>query len=123
MRTRNGKIATSLSSDEGQTWEPVTLTDIPNNRSGICACTLPDGRFAMVYTDFEPLPGGDGGAPRTPLKLAVSTDGLHWDNIVTLEDSVVKGYSYPCIICGSDGTLHITYTWRRFCIKYVKVKI
>lgn len=122
-RTQNGTASVTWSHDNGTTWGRETLTDIPNNRSGICACTLPDGRFAMVYTDFEPLPGGDGGAPRTPLKLAVSTDGLHWDNIVTLEDSVVKGYSYPCIICGSDGTLHITYTWRRFCIKYVKVKI
>ena len=121
-RTQNGTASLTWSHDNGSTWGPETLTDIPNNRSGLCACTLPDGRFALVYTDFEPMPGG-GGAPRTPLKLAVSTDGLHWDNILTLEDSVVKGYSYPCIIYGSDGCLHITYTWRRFCIKYVKVKI
>jgi|GEM_PF-478960 len=121
-RTNNGTASTVWSHDNGSTWEHEYLTDIPQNRSGMDACTLPDGRFALVYTDFEPMPGG-GGAPRTPLKLAISEDGLHFTNIVTLEDSVVRGYAYPAIIYGSDGCLHILYNWRRFRMKYVKVKV
>ena len=84
--------------------------------------TLPDGRFALVYNDFETLPGRSGG-PRSPLKLAVSEDGLHWTDVVTLEDDAIKEYSYPAVICDDEGILHITYTWRRYRIKYVKVKL
>jgi predicted neuraminidase len=28
-------------------------------------------------------------------------------------------YSYPAMIQGADGNLHITYTWKRQRIKYV----
>ena len=33
MRTHNAKLATSFSSDNGDTWSKVTSTDIPNNQS------------------------------------------------------------------------------------------
>ena len=123
MRTRNGKIATSFSSDEGQTWEPVTLTDIPNNQSGTDAVTLRDGRHVLIYNNFETLPGTKKG-PRTPLSLAVSDDdGKTWRHVLTLEDSPVGQYSYPSIIEGRDGTLHMVYTWRRKRVAYKQVKL
>ena len=121
-RTANGKISTTWSRDNAQTWSEETLTDMPQNGSGIDATTLPDGRFALVYNDFETLPGRHGG-PRSPLKLAISEDGLHWTNVLTLEDDALKEYSYPAIICDDEGFLHISYTWRRYRVKYVKVKI
>ena len=123
MRTRNGKIATSYSSDEGQTWEPVTLTDVPNNQSGTDAVTLRDGRHVLIYNNFETLPGTKKG-PRTPLSLAVSDDdGKTWRHVLTLEDSPVGQYSYPSIIEGRDGTLHMVYTWRRKRVAYKQVII
>jgi alpha-L-rhamnosidase len=123
MRSRNGRIATSYSSDRGETWTPVTLTDLPNNQSGTDAVTLSDGRQVLVYNDFATLPGTKKG-PRTPLALAVSNDdGRTWRHVLTLEDSPVGEYSYPAIIEGSDGTLHITYTWRRQRVAYKQVKL
>lgn len=123
MRTRNGKIATSYSSDEGQTWTPVTLTDVPNNQSGTDAVTLRDGRHVLIYNNFETLPGTKKG-PRTPLSLAVSDDdGKTWRHVLTLEDSPVGQYSYPSIIEGRDGTLHMVYTWRRQRVAYKQVKL
>ena len=121
-RTGNGKMSTTWSQDNGATWSCETLTDIPQNGSGIDAVTLPDGRFALVYNDFETLPGHSGG-PRSPLKVAVSEDGLHWTDVVTLEDDAIKEYSYPAVICDDEGCLHIAYTWRRYRIKYVKVQL
>lgn len=121
-RTGNGKMSTTWSRDNGATWGPETLTDIPQNGSGIDAITLPDGRFALVYNDFETLPGHSSG-PRSPLKLAVSDDGLHWTDVVTLEDDAIKEYSYPAVICDDEGCLHIAYTWRRYRVKYVKVRL
>ena len=121
-RTRNGKIATSWSTDRGETWSPLTLTDLPNNNSGTDAVTLKDGRQVLVYNAVATLPGAKKG-PRTPLNVAISTDGIHWKNVLTLEDSPISQYSYPSIIQGSDGRIHIVYTWRRQRIKYVEIKL
>ena len=59
--------------------------------------------------------------PRTPLTLALSRDGLHWQDVLTLEEGVGE-FSYPSII-ESNSTLHIVYTWNRKKIKYVKVEV
>jgi alpha-L-rhamnosidase len=123
MRSRNGKLATSFSSDQGKTWTPVILSELPNNQSGTDAVTLRDGRHVLVYNNFETLPGTPKG-PRTPLSLAISDDdGLTWRHLMTLEDSPVQQYSYPAIIEGRDGTLHVTYTWRRKRVGYKQVRI
>jgi alpha-L-rhamnosidase len=55
--------------------------------------------------------------------VAVSKDGSHFTNFVTLEDSPVDQYSYPAIIQGSDNTLHIVYTWRRQRIAYKQIQL
>lgn len=122
MRTHNGKLATSYSRDNGDTWSTVTLTDIPNNQSGTDAVTLKDGRHVLVYNDFETVMGTKKG-PRTPLRLAISDDGEHFRPYVTLEDSPVDQYSYPAVIQGSDGNLHVVYTWRRLRIAYKEIKL
>ena len=117
MRTRNGKIGTSYSSDNGDTWTDVTLLDVPNNQSGTDAVTLRDGRHVLIYNDFASLPGTKKGV-RTPLSIAVSDDGIHWRHALTLEDSPISQYSYPSIIQGRDGMLHAVYTWRRLRVAY-----
>lgn len=121
-RTQNGSLATSYSSDEGQTWSTVTLTNLPNNNSGTDAVTLRDGRHLLVYNPNATKPG-EHNAPRTPLCVAISDDGEHWHHLVTLEDSNISEYSYPAIVEGRDGSIHITYTWRRERIRYVRLVI
>jgi predicted neuraminidase len=54
------------------------------------------------------------------LNLAVSRDGEHFKNFETLESEPGE-YSYPAMIVGKDGTLHITYTWNRKRIRYARV--
>ena len=122
MRTRNGRLATSFSNDHGDSWSKVVLTDVPNNQSGTDAVTLRDGRHALIYNDFETLPDTKKG-PRTPLSLALSTDGSHWQKVLTLEDSPIDQYSYPAIIQGKDGTLHCLYTWRRQRMAYKQINL
>ncbi len=122
-RTRNAKLGTATSSDRGETWSRLELSEIENNQSGIDAVTLRDGRQVLVYNDFETLPGTRKG-PRTPLSIAVSSDdGKTWRHAMTLEDSPVSQYSYPSVIEGSDGTLHVVYTWRRQRIKYMRIRL
>lgn len=119
-RTRNAKIATAWSSDKGETWTPLSLIDVPNNNSGTDAVTLQDGRHLLIYNAVA-TPAGASKGIRTPLNLAVSTDGIHWKNVLTLEDSPVSQYSYPSIIQGKDGRIHAVYTWRRQRVKYVEI--
>ena len=121
-RTRNGRIATSWSTDRGESWSALTLTDLPNNNSGTDAVTLADGRHLLVYNAVA-TPPGQKKAARTPLNVAVSTDGLSWKPLLTLETSPVSQYSYPSVIQTPDGYVHIVYTWRRERVKYVKLKL
>jgi alpha-L-rhamnosidase len=121
-RTRNGKIATAWSSDKGETWTPLSLTNLPNNNSGTDAVTLQDGRHLLIYNNIA-TPAGAKKGIRTPLNIAVSEDGINWKMILTLEDSPVSQYSYPSIIQGKDGRIHAVYTWRRQRVKYVELKL
>lgn len=121
-RTRNGKLATSWSSDNGDSWSKVALSDVINNQSGTDAVTLKDGRHVLIYNNFETLPGTPKG-PRTPLSIAVSEDGINWQHLVTLEDSPISQYSYPGIIQTKDGKLHAIYTWRRQRIKHAVIDL
>jgi alpha-L-rhamnosidase len=121
-RTRNGRMATAWSSDRGETWTPLSLTNLPNNNSGTDAVTLQDGRQVLIYNDIATPPGAKKGI-RTPLNIAVSKDGVNWQMVMTLEDSPVSQYSYPSIIQGKDGRIHAVYTWRRQRVKYVEIKL
>lgn len=111
-RTRNARIATAWSNDNGDTWSKVTLLEFRIIIREPDAVTLQDGRHVLIYNNFSTLPGTPKG-PRTPLCVAISEDGINWQPVLTLEDSPISQYSYPSIIQGKDGRLHAVYTWRR----------
>ena len=111
-RTRSRRVFETWSEDGGKTWSPVTLTALPNPSAGTDAVTLRDGRHLLVYNH---TPKG-----RTPLNLAVSSDGKAWGAAAVLESEPGE-YSYPAIIQGADGMVHVTYTWRRLRVKHVTV--
>ena len=60
---------------------------------------------------------------RNKLNVAVSTDGIHWQDIYILENEKDGEFSYPAIIQSSDGFIHITYTSNRKRMKHVVLKI
>ncbi len=112
-RTRQGKIAESWSYNGGHSWSPLRFTALPNPNSGIDAITLADGRHLLVYNHSSQ------NKVRTPLNVAISTDGKNWIQMLTLEDEPSAQFSYPAVIQSSDGMVHITYTWKRLRIKHV----
>lgn len=121
-RTRNTVIYQSWSRDGGKTWSAMSATELPNNNSGTDAVTLKDGRQLLVYNHVLPdSTWVKGKGPRTPLNVSISKDGKKWYAALVLEDSPVSQYSYPSVIQGKDGMIHIVYTWRRERIKYVKI--
>jgi predicted neuraminidase len=111
-RTRQGVIAACWSSDGGLSWGPMHATSLPNPDSGIDAVSLRDGRGVLAYNPSQEA--------RTPLCLAVTSDGHIWRDALVLEDAGGE-YSYPAIIQASDGSLHVTYTWNRRRIRHVRV--
>ncbi len=113
-RTLASKIAVSDSMDDGLSWTQARYLDLPNNNSGIDAVALKDGRVVMIFNDTT--------VGRTPLNLAVSTDGERFRVFATLEDTLGE-YCYPAIIQGPDGSLEMTYTWQRKTIKYVHLPL
>lgn len=75
------------------------------------------------------------GVPRAPMSLVFSTDGAEtFTDPIDLEtgdgycltnnskDALNREYSYPSIIEGPDGALHIAYTYYRRAIKYVRLE-
>jgi predicted neuraminidase len=105
-----GKICISDSMDGGKTWTDARPLDVPNPNSGIDIVRLRDGRFVLLYNDTT--------TGRTPLNLAVSKDGELFTNFSTVESEKSGEFSYPALIQGKDGNLHMTYTWQRKTIRY-----
>jgi predicted neuraminidase len=112
-RTRQGKIFEIWSTDDGKTWGPMTLTSLPNPNSGIDAVTLRDGRQLLVYNHTT--------RGRSPLNVAISVDGKHWQPCLKLEEESGSEFSYPAVIQTADGLVHITYTWKRQRIRHAVV--
>jgi predicted neuraminidase len=55
---------------------------------------------------------------RSPLNVAVSSDGKAWQAALALETEPGE-YSYPAVIQTSDGLVHVTYTWKRTRVRHV----
>ena len=109
-RSRQRRIVETTSTDGGRTWTAPAATQLPNPNSGIDAVTLADGRHLVVYNHTT--------KGRTPLNVAVSTDGKAWQAALVLEHEPGE-YSYPAVIQTVDGLVHVTYTWKRQRVKHV----
>ena len=120
-RSKENFVISSWSEDNGESWSRPVATELPNPNSGIDAVTLKNGLQLVVYNPTRKTEGKQGG-PRTPLNIAISEDGLIWEPIYTLENIPGK-YCYPAVIQAKDGSLHITYTYKRETIKHVHLKI
>jgi predicted neuraminidase len=113
-RTRTARtIGESWSTDEGKSWSPLKPTALPNPNSGIDAVMLADGRGVLVYNHTT--------KDRSPLNIAVSSDGKTWLAGPVLEETPRREFSYPAVIQTSDGLIHTTYTDDRERIKHVVV--
>ncbi len=119
-RTQQGRLYEIWSADGGLSWGEMSLMDLPNNNSGTDAATLQNGRHLLVYNHAGNNAGSNRGY-RSPLNLAISSDGKAWGAALILEDEPKNEFSYPAIIQSSDGLVHITYTWKRQRIKHVVI--
>ena len=104
----------SESLDFGRTWAPLTLSKVPTVSSAIEMIRLKNGNVVLGFNNArERL--------RSPLNLALSTDGAKtWEFDRALETEEGE-FSYPSLIQTRDEHIHIVYTFRRQTIKHVEV--
>ena len=109
-----GRICVADSFDKGLTWTDARPLALPNPNSGIDVIKLADGRIVLVFNDSRNA--------RTPLNLAVSRDGEHFQIFATIEDGHGE-FSYPSLIQAGSGDLLITYTWKRQRIRFAQISL
>ncbi|MEX2372907.1 MAG: exo-alpha-sialidase [Dehalococcoidia bacterium] len=113
MRTPHGRLAESISRDQGRTWSHPRATDYTDCGSRMQFGRLPDGRwFGLTCPQRR--------SPRTPLILAASRDGVRFDQHYVIGEADnhlarIPGvhkfgrYGYPsCHLL--EGTLHVIYS-------------
>ncbi len=108
------RVTVADSYDNGVTWTQGRVLEVQNPNSGIDAVALRDGRVVLIYNNTT--------SGRTPLNLAVSTDGEHFKMFATLEEEPGE-YSYPALIQTANGDLEMTYTWNRKIIEHVHLPL
>ena len=102
------RLQQSASADRGETWAPVTDTDLPNPGSGAEIISLRNGHWALISNDTE--------RGRYRLAVQISDDeGRSWKWKRYLERDEpgpeAGSYHYPSIIQAQDGTLHTSYSY------------
>ena len=121
-RSTSSRIYRSDSADGGKSWSLAYDTGLPNNNSGIDLAQLSDGTLVLAYNPRDNYPGFYKGA-RTPLSIAVSTDGGDTFTRVWDLETEAGSFAYPSIIAGEDGTLYVVYTWNRERIRFASFRL
>ncbi len=103
----------SESKDNGMTWGDVTDSKIMNEGSGSDIVTLANGHWVLAYNDTE--------HGRYTLAVSVSEDeGKTWKYLRHIELDLNKDFdkrnkaSYPSIIQGKDGMIHVVYSYQKY---------
>jgi len=105
------RLMISESKDRGATWSMVRDSQLPNEGSGADVLTLKNGHWVLAYNDTE-----DG---RHSLAVSISTDeGKTWTRTRHLEFdnrdlNIATQSSYPSIIEGKEGAIHVIYSYHR----------
>lgn len=120
-RSKEGVVTSSVSSDGGKSWSKMQKTGLINPNSGTDAIAI-NGVYYIVYN--PDIPGKDWWEGRSKLRLAYSLDqGQSWQDIYSFEDQQKGEYSYPTIIKGADGTIHVSYTYDRKNIRHFVLRL
>ncbi len=100
--TDDGWTVTARSDDGGKSWSEGTDSSFPNPNSALDFKKLANGHLILIYNDHM--------YERSPLTIALSTDGgktfPHKRNLVEGEGS----YAYPTAIQTEDGKIHVLFT-------------
>lgn len=115
LRSSEGKIYKSDSTDNGTTWSYAYATNLDNNNSGLDLVSLDNGVLVLCCN-----PVNSNWGQRSPISLFSSIDnGKSWTKLMDL-DSGKGEFSYPAIV-GYGDEVYISYTWKRKYIAFWKI--
>jgi predicted neuraminidase len=98
------RIRVAESEDDGITWGPVGVSELPNPGSGLDGVRLANGHWLLVYNDTT--------EGRKSLAVSISDDeGRSWKWTRHLERHGTGSYHYPAVIQGADGTIQVVYSY------------
>ena len=124
MRSSEGYIFTSESTDGGRNWSMAERTALPNNNCGLDLAKLSDGRLVLVY---NPVSGN--WAARSPIAFAVSEDNGKTfsepqilDHVPCEKNEERAEFSYPSVV-NRGNDVFLTYTWKRQTVAFWQIRI
>jgi predicted neuraminidase len=102
------RLHQSESRDRGETWSPVTDSDLPNPGSGAEITSLRNGHWVLISNDSE--------SARNSLAVQISDDegkSWKWKRHLEFEEPGPEAgsFHYPSIIQAKDGSLHASYSY------------
>ncbi len=118
-RTPSGKMGTSKSTDGGRTWRAESRSTMENYNASVAALALASGRVFLVANaeeDRSRLSLFETNAER----LTAEGDRTErWTFLCDLENEPNSEFSYPFFAQTEDGSIFLTYTYKRQTIKLV----
>jgi predicted neuraminidase len=102
------RVYQSRSSDGGRSWTLPRPSELNNPGAPVGVLALDSESLLLVFNNDT--------KSEKNLTLAFSADaGLTWDNLILLDElgpHEKRGFEYPYLTTGSDGTYHVVYTHR-----------
>lgn len=117
LRSTESSIYKSDSKDFGKTWCSAYKTELPNNNSGIDVVKMDNGLLVLIYN-----PVGVNWGKRSPISVAVSTDGGQSFQKELDLDTGEGEFAYPAIIA-HNNQVFVTYTYQRKSIAFWQIEI
>ena len=100
------------SEDAGATWSSPRLLDLPNPNSAVSGIALENGAVLLALNNSTDT--------RDSFSLAHSPDGIKdWKVIANLDHKLNEKFSYPSMIRGTDGLIHLVYSWQMKKIRHL----
>ena len=118
-RTPTGKMGTSKTTDVGRSWRAESRASVENYNASVAALPLASGRVLLV---------ANAEADRSRLSLYETSSELLtraretpecWTFLGDLENEPNSEFSYPFFTQTQDGSVYLTYTYKRQTIKLV----
>ena len=113
------RIASALTENAGQSWVGGVDLDFPNPNAAIAGLQLSNGDRLIALNDLE--------SGRYRLVLAIAPAGTsNWNVIAEVEydQTLINGlhreFSYPSLLLGANGEVHLIYTYDRKKMKHIQ---
>jgi predicted neuraminidase len=113
------RIASALTENAGQSWASGIDLDLANPNAAIAGLQLSNGDRLIALNDLE--------SARHHLVLAIAPAGTsNWNVIAELEsdqtliNGLYREFSYPSLLLGANGQVHLLYTYDRKKMKHIQ---